>query len=413
MINNKKRSSILSPLSDYWLLGGLSILLCLALHIANFFKNDFTLFQTRFMQLGAVFSILSIVCNHPHFMVSYRFGYGRGLSFILKNWFALIFIPIFLLGIYSLAFFNYNYDIYNLDFLDKINSVFSSMNLKFKIDTTNSLGEELMGLSIWFMYLTVGWHYAKQAYGCMMVYAFYDDFKLSLNQKKILKYSVITLAAYQFLMTSQMMDQYKSLGVSIQDPRFQGIHLASLGLPEWMFTVSKILSVGFFIGSLIVFFQVQRKTKKWPPLNFLIPWAALYIWWLPVGNLPEFYLLTVPFFHSLQYLPFAARVEIEKINKTKAFDLQLSIRILILLFVGFSAFELIPSILDSTLETDINQTSWFFMIAFSVFINIHHFFIDSVVWKLKDAEIKSNLLYEKQVLNQLEYQQLPRIRKTS
>ena len=101
----------------------------------------------------------------------------------------------------------------------------------------------------------------------------------------------------------------------------------------------------------------------------------------------------VPFFHSLQYLPFAFRLENQKVEKNRWYNLQISTRILTLLFAGILAFELIPSVLDKKLETDIYQSAWFFSTAFAVFINIHHFFIDSVVWRLKDEEVKKGLLY--------------------
>ena len=81
-----------------------------------------------------------------------------------------------------------------------------------------------------------------------------------------------------------------------------------------------------------------------------------------------------------------------KLKRNQWFNLNRSLRLGLLLFVGFCAFELIPSSLDRALETTWYLKTWFFMIAFAVFINVHHFFIDSVVWKFNQTEIRDSLL---------------------
>ncbi len=374
------------------MLGGLSILLCVVMHLANFFRYDMPVLDSRFLQMGVVVSTLSLFCNHPHFMISYRFGYGRGLKFILQNWFSLILVPIALVTAYTLSYFFFNTDVSDSIFLAKVNNISRSIGLSFNFGQTGKLGEDLVGVSIWLMYLTVGWHYCKQVYGCMMVYAFYDGYKLENWQKGIFKWSAISVAIYQFVYVTNLMDGY-SANSSGMDPRFQGFHLSSLGLPAWMAVVSTFLVVSLLLMGLAVIGQIYWQTKKLPSVNFLVPWIAFYVWWVPVGDLPEYYLLLVPFFHSLQYLPFALRLENEKIVKNKFLNLQASVRILILLLVGFLSFELIPSILDKSLGTDVNQTAWFFATVIAVFINIHHFFIDSVVWKFKNKTVNAHLLY--------------------
>jgi len=389
----QKRTSIWSPLSDFWTLGGLSIVLCLILHSANFFREDLPVLQMRFMQAMAVFSVLSIVCNHPHFLISYRFGYGRGINFIFKNWFALILVPLSLIVLYAIAYFKYDTNISESLYIEKLNSLLVYTGLSFRLGETYKLGSEIMGLSIWFMYFTVGWHYCKQVYGCMMVYAFYDGYNLTSWQRLLLKSSVFSVAIYQFVYMAHAMEQY-SVGGAIQDQRFQGFYMTSIGLPDWMLVWSTVAMIILTIGGVAALVLKYRSSKQLPSLNFLVPWIAFYVWWVPISNLPEYYLLMVPFFHSLQYLPFALRVENTKIKRNRWYSAQVSLRIMALLAVGLFAFELIPSVLDKKLETDVYQSAWFFATAFAVFLNIHHFFIDSVVWKLKDKEVGSSLLYE-------------------
>ncbi len=390
--NSAVRSSIWNPLVDFWLLGGLSIFFFFIVLAASNFRGDGGVFQLRFTQLGALFSILTLVCNHPHFLISYRFGYGRGLNFVFRNWFSLIFVPSFLIAAYAASFYYYSMDLSESIFLIKLNGIFEGLGLRFRIGDIRPLGPEIVGLTIWLMYLTVGWHYAKQVYGCMMVQAFYSGYDLSSKEKSIFKWCNISVAIYQFVYMASSMEKYSSEGGD-QDSRFQGFHLSLLGLPNWL-TWASIFFLLFTTGvGLSILIKIYLHTRKVPPLNFLVPWVAFYVWWIPIDRLPEYYLLMVPFFHSLQYLPFALRVEREKLNRGKWLNLNISLRIIGLLLVGVLFFEMIPSLLDKSLKTELHQTGWFFMTCFAVFVNIHHFFIDSVVWKFKDDEVTQNLLH--------------------
>ncbi|MGE0633300.1 MAG: hypothetical protein AB7O96_12880 [Pseudobdellovibrionaceae bacterium] len=329
-----RRESVWSPLFDFWTLGGLSILLWFVCHIANIFRGDVPAFEMRFMQMMTVFSLFSILCNHPHFLVSYRLGYGQGFKFILKNWFPLIFVPLAMAGLYSLAYFEFHSPIVISPAIESINSFLAALGLIFHIGESTRLGAEVVGLSIWAMYFTVGWHYCKQVYGCMMVYAFYDGYTLTLLQKRIIKSSVVFVAVYQFIYMASILDA-GSVGGTVQDFRFQGFYMSALGIPNGFMQVTTLAMIISGVLTLGVFAFNYKKLGKWPSVNFLVPWVAFYIWWVPFRNLPEFYMLMVPFFHSLQYLPFAFRVESEKIKKNKWFNLQTSLRILLLLAIGF------------------------------------------------------------------------------
>lgn len=378
-----RRSSILNSLSDFWLLGGLSILMCAVMHFVNYFRDGNETFELRFMQVGALFSVLSILCNHPHFLISYRFGYGRGFRFIREHWFALVAVPIALIVSYGVAFSYYNSVIPESAWMTFINTTLAQIGIGFSFGQSGKIGEEIVGLTIWLMYLTVGWHYCKQVYGCMMVYAYYDGYKLKSWQKEVFKWSAISIAFYQFMYMTTLMGD---------NPQFQGFHMSPVSLPGWMNAAAIALLILTAVAAITIIFQVHKNTKAWPSIHFLTPWIAFYVWWIPIGRVPEYYLLMVPFFHSLQYLPFAFRLESGKIRSSKWFNLEVSIKIIALLSVGFLSFEFIPTLLDKTLETSTYQSSWFFLTAIPVFINIHHFFIDSVIWKFKDEGMESLLV---------------------
>jgi hypothetical protein len=66
-------------------------------------------------------------------------------------------------------------------------------------------------------------------------------------------------------------------------------------------------------------------------------------------------------------------------------------QIITLVLVGFLAFDLLPGALDANLHTSINFNCLFFTIAAVVFINVHHFFIDSTIWKMDQKQVRDGL----------------------
>ena len=56
------------------------------------------------------------------------------------------------------------------------------------------------------------------------------------------------------------------------------------------------------------------------------------------------------------------------------------------------AFELVPNTMDNTLRTFNAWGMFFFFTAAMLFINIHHYFIDNVLWRFKDPQVRKYLL---------------------
>src|SRR5438105_3289695 len=80
------RKAVTSRTLDFWCLGGASILVWAAIIIGGVFRQKFVAIDQHFSQLTATFGILSLLCNYPHFIVSYRIGYSKGWRFILRHW---------------------------------------------------------------------------------------------------------------------------------------------------------------------------------------------------------------------------------------------------------------------------------------------------------------------------------------
>ena len=48
------------------------------------------------------------------------------------------------------------------------------------------------------MFFTVGWHYTKQAFGCMMVYASFDGYRFTIAQRNLVKWNLLEPLVAQF-----------------------------------------------------------------------------------------------------------------------------------------------------------------------------------------------------------------------
>jgi hypothetical protein len=138
-----------------------------------------------------------------------------------------------------------------------------------------------------------------------------------------------------------------------------------------------------------------------PVSSAVVAMGALYVWYLPAFQHPHFAYL-IPFFHSLQYLVF---VWAFKKNQVTA---QIETRtgaekrkMWLFKFVGFSIsslvlgalfFEFIPKGLDKSMTfSNSGMGTNPVLVAFLLFINIHHYFIDNAIWKSTNPEVKKHL----------------------
>jgi hypothetical protein len=386
-----KVRDLATPFFDFWLLGGASIVVWALMVSGQFLRGQLGVVEQSFVQIIPTFSILALICNHPHFMISYRFGYGRGFGFVARHWFSLILIPAGLIVLFTFAYVDFRTQISDLPEIASVNAVFEKIGFGFRFGHAPDLGTELLSLSVWGMFFTVGWHYSKQVFGCLMVYSRFDNYPVSAFQRLVLKSSVFSIAAFNFFtLISSSMNAGDANNLS--QIYFFNLALAPIEVPRSVLFLS-----GVWVGLSVVavlFFVVYKNFenfKKLPSPNFSIAWIAFHIWWIPLIKQPEFYLLAVPFFHSLQYLPFAAKMESGKIIRDQNYYLRLSSKILLLLLVGYLAFNFVPAVLDQVFQTSWNKTASFFTIAAIVFINIHHFFIDSVAWRFGDEEVREGI----------------------
>jgi len=376
---NQKNYLWISRRMDFWLIGGASMLLWIPIY---FLGKDFEVIYALGLAIPSLAFFLAYLINYPHFMASYKLAYTQSNHFIVSNWFQLIFVPIFLILLMANSLIYWDSPIKDATFILTINSLFETIGLDTRFGQYPNLGSQVMGLMINLMYFTVGWHYSKQTFGCMMVYAKFDNYRLNNLERNVLRYALLSTWWVSWLSSNCSKGTYN----------FYDLEIYRLNLPYFLFEASVIICIGLFCWFFIIISLKYMRTKTPPSLNFLIPIFALWTWHIPLFGNPQFFPI-IALFHSLQYFPFVAKVEStryrlsQNIKPLKRMGLFFSIMVIL----GFLSFTYVPDMLDGLGSTTTTLGVSFFLIAFSAFINIHHYFIDNVLWRFNNKEVRELL----------------------
>lgn len=337
-------------------MGGLSILFALA----------FWLFVDReasVLTISQAAFALAFICNHPHFLSSYVLLYGDYRKRLMRDkayFWAGVLMPLTL-------FLGLGYALF-------------------------SLNQFIMGQVVTLMYFLVGWHYVKQIFGCVIVSSVQRKIFYSALERRWLMWSLMSAWSMSFLASN----------IGPADFDFYGIPHHSLNLPEWCRTLSYV-AVGITLTVVIgLHFKRYLESGVRPAPPAVVAFLALYVWYLPVMSHPAFGYL-IPFFHSLQYLGFVGALKRNQV-KSEMRDLpQRAARVVWLKrFLGFAltstilgalCFEFVPDLLDFAHILPANQMGEApFMASFILFINIHHYFIDNVIWRSSNPTVRHFLM---------------------
>ena len=141
-----------------------------------------------------------------------------------------------------------------------------------------------------------------------------------------------------------------------------------------------------------VVWKNYKELGRLPSANMAVPYVALLAWWLPITRQSEFYFLLTPFFHSLQYLTFVYKMEDTRIRGLSHPEVRGTLVAIGVVVAGWLAFEFVPNEVDTALGTFNAWQMFFFFTAAMLFINIHHYFLDNVLWRFKDPQVRQYLL---------------------
>ena len=157
----------------------------------------------------------------------------------------------------------------------------------------------LLGLAANIMFFTVGWHYAKQGYGILMLDASRKGLRFGPAERRRLLWNTHLAWVTNWLVVND----------ALKADEFWGITWYLIDVPDALLVAMVALVA---VSTLAVgrdLFATWR-TQRALPLNGLLAYVAAVYVWLAVGRLDPVLLLVVPFFHSLQYLAVVWRYQI-------------------------------------------------------------------------------------------------------
>lgn len=147
--------------------------------------------------------------------------------------------------------------------------------------------------------------------------------------------------------------------------------------------------------SAVALGAMARRIRAGPPVRVVVPLVALYGWYALLRRDPTS-LVVVQAAHALQYLIFPLRIE--ETRRTGAAGATIDARraaawVAVLAVLGVALFAGIPELLRLAYANagGVDDTAAAFLVVFVSFVNIHHYFIDSCLYKLRNPAVRRDL----------------------
>jgi len=247
------------------------------------------------------------------------------------------------------------------------------------------------------MFFLVGWHYVKQGYGILIVDSVQKRLMFSDRAKTILR-----LNGYACWMVAWLgVNHALSAGTW-----YLGLTYFSLPIPTPIYVASTAIATLTTLAVLFVLVQRWRDGHGALPWNGVIAYlTTLYLWVIFVRVNP-LVLAVVPTFHSLQYLAVVWRYQLNAGSEPRnavhssmvgrvlpaGMWANLAIFIAVGVLLGFLGFMGVPRFIDAILPYDKRVFGpSLFLFMFYIFINIHHYFLDNVMWRRGNPDVQQHI----------------------
>ena len=340
--NAPTTNSILSPVVDFLCVGGLSLIVFIPLLLSG---------RTDLVLIGAgAQAWLATLINMPHFMASYRLVY-RSRESILRHRWASIYVPVILLAYMVVALWQAQYS-------PTLVIVFISVSSAY-----------------------LAWHYTGQVWGMMASYTYLDGRGFDKSERFLIRTGLRILLAWH--VTWFLYTQLRN--PAVVRPAYV---LLSAG------------TVAAFVLGAVGIARMRRRTGRLPPARALVAWAAIFVWYAVMARDPKA-LFWIQLAHALQYLAFPIRVELNRLvarGGAAASRAAGSVATHMVLYGGalLAVSVVISRVVPGTAMTAVadmfgEEPGKAAPVLLLMFINIHHYFTDGVIWKISNPDVRKEL----------------------
>lgn len=353
------------PLVDFLCLGGGSLIVMTLL---------LTMEPSRELMIGvaATALLLANVLNHPHFANSYQIFYRNfrrkllgpdyGPVLRLRYFVAGLLVPAALIGFFAVS-------------LQRGDA-------------------RMLGLGGNLMLFLVGWHYVKQGYGMLIVDSVLKRRFFAPHEKKILLANAYACWILYWLLANWLVSEHA----------LQGLTYYSFAVPAGLVYAAMAAAGATGAAALAVLARKCAKEGAKAPINGVVAYLVTLYLWVLFGRLDPLLLLLVPAFHSLQYLVVVWRFQLNyESSRADAAErpgegrlarfapptaaLRFAAFVTIGVALGYVSFWGAPGWLASLVpyDQDVFGAS-LYLFVFWIFINVHHYFLDNVMWRRENPD---------------------------
>jgi len=227
------------------------------------------------------------------------------------------------------------------------------------------------------------YHFSGQTLGITLLYARRTEFAIDRWQRSLLEGFIFGT----FLFSTARAE------TAVGRMNYYSMAVPYLGLPNWVPTALQIAMWGCGAGFLVLLAAQCVRQRRLPPLIVLTPALAQMTWFVLGPRVPGFYEF-VPFFHSLQYLLIAWAMQLkEKLVESgvRPSWTYAGSETFVWSYTNFAGgvamFWAFPHF-AALLGVPFDLANPVIIAAFQ----IHHFFVDGVVWKLRNTKMGSRLM---------------------
>ncbi len=363
-----RRRYLFGPIVDFLCLGGSALIILPILMVAPVagYRAD----------IATAMLMLAFVINYPHFAHSYQIFYRNfkakaftpALGTVMQARYLLsgIVVPVLLLGFFLFCM--------------------ATRNVR------------LLGYGANAMALFVGWHYVKQGYGMLMVDSALKQQYFTGREKKIL-----LVNSYAVWMTAWI-----GLNQLASKDSLWGIQFFSFALPGYLLVAAGAAAGMTSVATAWMLFSRWRAAGTLPVNGVTAYCVTLYVWLL-FGWINPIWALLIPALHSIQYLVvvwrFQTNSETAQLGRTdyKAGSLArrafgdrplghlglFAVSGIVFGYMGFWAFPILMLEYVPYDRAVFGNTLFLFFVG--IFINIHHYFLDNVMWRRENPDAKRYL----------------------